>query len=498
MNLPRLAIFRSSCSAVWAVFILSLPLQAAAQAPSSRAIEAKWEFRAGGGTDRADVKEWHPAQVPGVVQTDLLRNGLIPDPFYQDNDTRLQWIGLADWEYRTTIDVDAAAASREHIDLVFEGLDTFADVYLNDQKILHADNMFRSWRVPVKNILKPGANTLRVVFHSPITSMIPQVKALPYELPSISTHNTGNEEGVATAPYTRKAPYQYGWDWGPRYVTAGIWQPVRLETWDALRIENFHVHQLKIDKEIAVVAAEVTIDVSRSVPSTVEISYAELNGAAAPVTKQAVQLDPGINQVSVPIRIANPKLWYPTGYGTQDRYRFSVIVRRGRDVAAEATLRTGLRSVELRREATKSGKSFEFVVNGVPIFAKGADMIPFDSFPNRVTPESHRQILESAREAHMNMVREWGGGYYESDDFYDICDELGIMVWQEFMFGGDMVPGGVDFQSNVRQEAIEQVTRLRDHPSVVLWCGNNEIETGWVHWEDRQAFKETVSPANRE
>src|ERR1700723_800386 len=498
MNLPRLVVFKSSHSAVLALFVLSLTLQTAGQAPSSRAVDAKWEFRALGTTIRADINEWHPARVPGVVQTDLLNNGLIPDPFYQDNDTRLQWIGLADWEYRTRVDVDAATASREHIDLVFEGLDTFADVYLNDKQVLHADNMFRSWRVPVKNILKTGANTLRVVFHSPIASMIPQVKALPYELPSISTHNTGNEENIATAPYTRKAPYQYGWDWGPRYVTEGIWQPVRLEAWDALRIENFHVHQLRIGKETASVTAEVTIDASRSVPATVEISCAELNGAPAPTIKQAVQLDSGINQVSVPIRIANPKLWYPTGYGAQDRYHFSVAVRRGRDVAAEATLRTGLRSVEVRRGVTKSGKSFEFVVNGVPIFAKGADMIPFDSFPNRVTPQSHRQILESAREAHMNMVREWGGGYYESDDFYDICDELGIMVWQEFMFGGDMVPGGVDFQNNVRQEAIEQVTRLRDHPSVVLWCGKNEIETGWVHWEDRQGFKETVSPANRE
>ena len=170
----------------------------------------------------------------------------------------------------------------------------------------------------------------------------------------------------------------------------------------------------------------------------------------------------------------------------------------GRNIAADASLKTGLRSIELRREVTGPNTSFAFVVNGIPIFAKGADVIPFDSFPNRVTPEIHRQILEAARDAHMNMVREWGGGYYESDDFYDICDELGIMVWQEFIFGGDMVPGGRDFQDNVTQEAIEQVERLRDHPSIVLWCGNNEIETGWVHWDDRKIFKESVSPADRE
>jgi len=486
----------ASCAVCLALF--SVVPNAVAQA-SSRAIDSKWEFRAVGNTDRADVKEWHPAQVPGVVQTDLLHDGLIPDPFYQDNDTRLQWIGLADWEYRTTFDADAATMAHEHIELVFDGLDTYADVYVNDQPVLHSDNMFRRWRVPVKTILKAGTNALRVVFHSPIESMIPKVKALPYQLPSISSHNTGNEEDVATAPYTRKAPYQYGWDWGPRYVTEGIWQPVRLETWDALRIENFHIRQQSIVKEAATVDAELEIDAGRATTAAIEINYSELSGAqAASPIRQTVQLDPGVNRISVPIRIANYKLWYPLGYGAQDRYRFSATVRQGKSIAAEAALKTGLRTVELRREVTPTGKSFEFVVNGISVFAKGADVIPFDSFPNHVTPENHRQILEAARDAHMNMVREWGGGYYESDDFYDICDELGILVWQEFIFGGDMVPGGADFTNNVRQEAIEQVTRLSDHPSIVLWCGNNEIETGWVHWDNRKDFQESVSPAIRD
>ena len=470
----------------------------AAQA-TSRALEAKWEFRAISKTDRAELQDWHPAQVPGVVQTDLLKDGLIPDPFYQDNDTKLQWIGLTDWEYRTTFEADAATLGHDHVDLVFEGLDTYADVYVNDQAVLHADNMFRRWRVPVKGILKSGPNNLRVVFHSPIESMIPKVKALPYILPAISTAiNTGNEENIATSPYTRKAPYQYGWDWGPRYVTEGIWRPIRVETWDALRIENFHVQQETITKTDAAVNAEFNIEAGRSTPASLEVTYGPLAGTAFPAVRQSVQLVPGLNRISVPIHIVNPKLWYPNGYGAQDRYQFSAVVRMGKDIVANAALKTGLRSIELRREVTKTGKSFAFIVNGIPVFAKGADVIPFDSFPNRVTPEIHRQILEAARDAHMNMVREWGGGYYESDDFYDICDELGILVWQEFMFGGDMVPGGAEFQNSVRQEAIDQVTRLRDHPSIVLWCGNNEIETGWVHWGDRQIFKESVSPADRE
>ncbi|MGD0569066.1 MAG: glycoside hydrolase family 2 protein [Candidatus Sulfotelmatobacter sp.] len=488
-----------------------LPLEAAET--SSRNLDSGWQFRAVANADRADVKEWHPAQVPGVVQTDLLHGGLIPDPFDKDNEFHLQWVGLADWEYQTTFQMDAAGLAREHVDLVFEGLDTFADVYLNDRAILHADNMFRRWRVPAKAGLKPGANTLRIVFHSAIEKMLPYVKTLPYVLPAISSHTYGNEEDIATAPYTRKAPYNYGWDWGPRYVTEGIWRPVRIESWDELRIENFHIHQENVSADLANVAAELEIETGRATTAVVTLAHDEMAGArtadgTAADGTQTVQLSAGINHLSFPVRIAAPKLWYPVGYGAQSRYRFSAQIfvgpdrvgpdRIGRENAARAETKTGLRSIELRRAADQWGKSFEFLVNGIPVFAKGADVIPFDSFPNRVTPEIHRNILQAARDAHMNMVREWGGGYYESDDFYDICDELGIMVWQEFMFGGDMIPGDAPFQENVRQEAIDQIKRLRDHPSIVVWCGNNEVETGWWHWGDRQEFKASISPDTRD
>ena len=481
-----------------AILALALPLYASE--PASRALDTGWQFRAAANVDRADVKDWHAAQVPGLVQTDLLRNHLIPDPFDQDNEFHLQWVGLADWEYQTTFDVGAATLAHQHVDLVFEGLDTFADVYLNNKQILQADNMCRRWRIAVKGGLRPGANTLRVVFHSAVEKMLPYVKSLPYVLPAISSQNGGNEENIATAPYTRKAPYQYGWDWGPRFVTEGIWRPVRLETWDAVRIENFHVHQHKINSSEARLTAEVEIEASAPGAAKIEFAHQELGAAKSAVNDgaQIVQLDAGMNQVSFPILISMPRLWFPVGYGDQNRYSFSALVRLGKEIGAQTRLTTGLRSAELRRQPDQWGKSYEFVINGIPIFAKGADMIPFDSFPNRVTPESHREILQAARDAHMNMVREWGGGYYESDDFYDIADELGIMVWQEFMFGGDMVPGDVPFQQNVRQEAVEQIKRLRDHPSIVLWCGNNEVETGWLHWGDRAAFKEAVSPAIRE
>jgi len=502
MRMLQFGVLRGLFAALGAVGMLlfcslvALPL--AASEPSSRNLDSGWQFRAVANADRSDVKDWHPAQVPGVVQTDLLRSGLIPDPFDRDNEFRLQWIGLADWEYQTTFQVDAAALAHEHMDLVFEGLDTFADVYLNEQNILNADNMFRRWLIPAKALLKPGANTLRIVFHSAVEKMIPYVKSLPYALPSISTNNFGNEENIATAPYTRKAPYHYGWDWGPRFITAGIWQPIRLETWDALRIGNFHIHQQSLSADLANVTAELEIEATRPTTATISLAHNEMSGPQSSDGNQTLQLNGGINHLSFPLRIVSPRLWYPVGYGAQNRYRFSAAIRIGRETAAHAESKTGLRSVELRRVPDQWGKSFEFVVNGISVFAKGADVIPFDSFANRVTPENHRNILQSARDAHMNMVREWGGGYYESDDFYDICDELGIMVWQEFMFGGDMVPGDTAFQENVRQEAIDQIKRLRDHPSIVLWCGNNEVETAWHHWGDRRDFQASISPGTRD
>ena len=474
-----------------------MPLHAAE--PAVVSLNSGWEFRALNAKDHPEVSSWRAAQVPGVVQTDLVAAKVIPDPFYGDNESRLQWMGLTDWEYRTTFRVDAATLQRMHVDLVFDGLDTFAEVFLNEQQVLTTDNMFRRWRVPAKPILKPGPNTLRIIFHSPITSMIPKVKALPYILPSVSTANEGNEENVATAPYTRKAPYQFGWDWGPRYITIGIWKPVYLEAWDAVRISNFHIRQQKITRDEAEASAEVAIEASAPTAAVVSIMRDNADGKmSAAAATQTVQLDAGTNQVVIPMRIASPRLWYPAGYGAQDRYRFAVAVKVGKTTAAQAAIRSGLRSVELRREPDQWGKSFTFVINGIPVFAKGANVIPFDSFPSRVTPERYRQILTAAHDAHMNMVREWGGGIYESDVFYDICDELGLMVWQEFMFGGDMVPGDLAFQENVREEAKQQVIRLRDHPSIVLWCGNNEVEAGWVAWADRLSFKESITPPQRD
>ncbi|MBB6251161.1 beta-mannosidase [Nitrospirillum iridis] len=472
-------------------------------APVVRELDQGWTFRLApqdpAAKAHAAETQWRAARVPGAVQTDLLALGRIADPFYRDAEAGLQWIGLADWDYRTTLTVDEATLRHQHVDLMFQGLDTFADVSLNGGAILSADNMFRTWRVPVKTALRPGANTLTVALHSPIAKVQPWLLKQPYALPGEFDSAFGDEPaGKQTSNYVRKANYQYGWDWGPRYVTLGIWRPVRLEVWDGPRLSDFHIDQRKVDAGSAVLEAQAEITADRSGPVRVTVTAVAPDGTTLPAVSQDVTLDAGANHVELPIRVEHPQLWYPVGYGAPDLYTFHVEVSDGAEVVASGTRRTGLRHVELRRAPDQWGKSFEFVVNGIPVFAKGANLIPMDSFPSRVPQETARALLQSARDANMNMLRMWGGGHYQDDAFYDLADEMGVMVWQDFMFGGAITPYDVAFRESSRAEAVDQVKRLRDHPSIVLWCGNNEVQTGWESWPDRQQFKDSVAPAERE
>lgn len=445
----------------------------AGQRPASaRTLHEGWRFR------QAGTDAWHRATVPGCVHTDLLAAGLIEDPFYRDNESKLQWIGRAGWEYETTFRVAPELLSRRHVELVFEGLDTYATVYLNGTQLLSADNMFRTWRADARAALRAGPNTLRVLFRSPINEVLPRMRAVAYELPA------SNDQGEKTSPYTRKAPYQYGWDWGPRFVTSGVWRPVRLEAWDAARVSDFHVEQRSLTDERAELTAAVeVVSDEDGAEARLVVEDAE---TGARLAEQTARLARGRGVVRVDFSLARPRLWWPAGLGPQNLYRFRArLITNGRQ-ADSAETRTGLRNVELRRQADRWGKSFEFVVNGAPVFAKGANWIPADSFPTRVTRERYRRLLTAARDANMNMLRVWGGGIYEADDFYELCDELGLMVWQDFMFACSMYPGDEEFLENVRAEASDNVRRLRAHPSLVLWCGNNEVETAWHHWGWKQ------------
>jgi len=441
-------------------------------------LDSGWEFRQRADSTGAKDSDWHPAQVPGVVHTDLLRNKLIPDPFYRDNEAKQQWIENADWEYRCTIPAPLVLLEHRNIELVFEGLDAYSEVWLNGTRILTADNMFREWRIDVKPYLKAGANSLRVVFPSPIRAAAKIAAADKWR---DKTH-------TAEKTYIRKAAYEYGWDWGPRFVTSGIWRPVRLEVWDRARISDLHIRQRDVTAGVAhlVAEAEVTAAADEAAEVSVDYGHGRSTGAAA----RTVALHAGVNHIDLPIEVGKPDLWYPAGYGAQPIYKFSARVRVGGRLEDEAAAHTGLRSIVLRREPDQWGRSFEFVVNGIPVFGKGADVIPFDSFPTRVTTAQYRQVLQSAKDANMNMIRHWGGGYYETQEFYDICDELGIMIWQDFMFGNDWQPGTYAFKQSVAQEAEDQLRRLRNHPSIVLWCGNNETEVGYI-WAVKDQTPET-------
>jgi beta-mannosidase len=443
------------------------------------ALDHGWQFRQVTSAPQEPEAGWLPATVPGDVHLDLLANKKIDDPFFRGNEPKLQWIENESWEYRLRFDVTPSMLARSNVDMVFDGLDAAAQVYVNGTQVLAADNMFRIWRVSVKGYLHTGKNLLRVVFPSPIKAAQEVAARDPWQPKTKTDFKT----------YIRKAAYEYGWDWGPRFVTSGIWRPVQLEAWDKVRIADFAIRQRDVSSEVAHADAEVEVESASAGSARVSVQYTD-NGK--PVTLSTVaNLHAGRNIIDLPVEIRQPKLWYPAGYGDQPLYEFTAQVGAVGQPAETRKVKAGLRSIVLHRQLDKWGRSFELIVNGIPVFAKGADVIPFDSFPNRVTTADYRRILESARDANMNMIRHWGGGYYETDEFYAICDELGIMVWQDFMFGNDWQPGTYDFKLNIEAEADDQVRRLRNHPSIVVWCGNNETESA-LGWNGRQSLPADV------
>ena len=462
------------------VSLLALPIFAASNAPKRIIpIDSGWQFRQRVIDPAAKPTEWRPAQVPGDVHLDLLHNNLIPAPFYHDNEAKLQWIENAGWEYQTTLNVTPEMLSHQHLELVFEGLDTYCDIYVNGQHALTASNMFREWRTDVRSLLKPGADTLLVVFPSPIKAAAKIAATDPWQ----------SRTQVADKTYIRKAAYEYGWDWGPTFVTSGIWRPAHLAIWDDARISDFYVQQNDSSQQVAHLDLQVEVTASQDESAKLAIDYGY--GGKKDSASRNVTLHSGLNKIDLPVQIDHPSLWYPAGYGAQPIYQFHAKLTVGKSTADEADAKAGLRTIVLRRDVDQWGRSFEFVVNGIPVFAKGADVIPFDSFPSRVTTAQYRQILQSAKDANMNMVRNWGGGYYETQEYYDMCDELGLMVWQDFMFGNDWQPGTYAFKQDVEKEVEYQVKRLRNHPSIVLWSGNNETEIAF-QWKGKADYPADV------
>ncbi len=416
-----------------------------------------------------------PATVPGCVHTDLLAAGHIPDPYIDRNENDVQWIGLCDWRYETVFDVSDDVLAHECVDLVCDGLDTVAEVAVNGTVIGRSESMHCAYRSPMKAALKRGENRLTVTFASAVRYAREQRDRL------------GNRPHVEISePYNfvRKMGCNFGWDWGPTLVTCGIWQPIRLEAWSGVRIDTVRPLVTRADQERAVVDVYTSLTFEDSVPTDVRVAVR----IVSPSGKEFEQVcdvhgEMESEQHAVTLEIPKPKLWWPHCHGNQPLYTVEVTLSSAEGIELDTwSSQIGMRTVRLNRDADEVGSAFTFEINGEPVYCRGANWIPDDCFPTRVSEERYRERLEQAVDANMNMLRVWGGGIYESETFYRLCDELGIMVWQDFLFACAAYSEEEPFTSLVQEEARYQVTRLSPHPSLVLWNGNNENIWGYFDW----------------
>ncbi len=427
------------------------------QLPIVQSLHSNWLFH------HPEKQQWYPATVPGNIFSDLLQNKLIEDPFIGINEEKVQWVSKTDWTYRSNFAVDKNILYKKNIVLNFKGLDTYANIYLNDSLILKTNNAFRSYSVDVKSILQKE-NQLQIEFSNTQGRELKAKEKLPYELPE------GNRV------FTRKAQFQYGWDWGPKLNTSGIWKNIYLKSWNDIVLSDVYISTNKLTKEKAILQSEVTIN------SEYEGSLKIITEVGKQQYSNVIDLEKGIHKYTIPLVVENPKLWWPHNIGEPYLYNIKIQLIKDRNVIDQKIMRYGLRTIELVTEKDSVGQSFYFKVNGTPVYAKGANYIPQNSFQSNVKKTHYEKLLSNAVDANMNMLRVWGGGIYENDVFYQLCDEKGILVWQDFMFACAMYPGNNNFLNNVQQETIEQVTRLRNHPCIALWCGNNENSEGWHRW----------------
>ncbi len=440
-------------------------------------IHEHWQFK------KASQKNWMEAEVPGCIHTDLIKNKIIKGPFYRTVEKEIQWIGEEDWEYQTTFDVPDKILKKENVEIIFKGIDTYADIYLNGNLLISTYNMFREWRVNVKDILKAKGNALHIYFHNVFKVDLPKWENAPFRL---SAFPNNDQSDIQIAMYARKAQFHYGWDWGPRLITCGIWRPVQLIAWNDFIIRDIFIRQDSVSKECAQLTAVVEAEAAEEVSAQLWFYQGEVE-----IDEQSVQLITGMNKFEIPIEVENPRLWWTNGLGEQYLYKFSVELQNGKHHKAQS-VKTGLRDLKIIREKDDQGTSFYVQLNGIPVFMKGANYIPQDNFQNRVTPERYEYLIRSAAESNMNMLRVWGGGIYENDIFYELCDRYGILIWQDMMFACAMYPGDENFLENVEQEVSQNVKRLRNHPCIALYCGNNENEISWYQWNWKQQYPSEI------
>ncbi len=436
-----------------------------------------------------------PATVPGCVHTDLLANKLLENPFYRDNELQQMWVGETDWSYSRSFSVGAELLSHDRVLLKCHGLDTIATLYVNGNLLGHADNMFRTWEYDVKSQLHEGENTLEIQFAAPM----PYVRRMDAEKGLMA--GWVEPMRINSGAWIRKEPCNFGWDWGPKMPTSGIWRDIELVAFDMARLTDVSIqqehHEGRVSLNFKIAAEQVTSDTLSAV-----ITISKNNKVVA---NQSIVFTGDLAEAS--LAIPNPELWWVHNFGEQTLYTVEVVLQNAdRKLLDSSSKKVGLRTLTLERHADEWGESFYFACNGVPFFAKGADWIPASPYPGEVV--NYKQFIQATADANMNMLRVWGGGIYEEDIFYDLCDEYGIAIWQDFMFACGTYPSfDAEFMANVKAEAEDNIKRLRHHACMALWCGNNEIEQGmpdpsWkktMSWEDySRLFDELLANLVRE
>jgi len=428
-------------------------------------LNGKWLFKAVNyrktlPKEHKSAAQWMKGSVPGTVHTDLMANGKIPDPFFRMNENEVQWVDAQQWTYRKEVTLSKQLLAEDVVELVTGGLDTYATLFCNGKKVSETANMFVEHRFDLKRYLRPGKNIIEIIFDSPVA----QSKALERIHGILQVANNSHRV------YVRKAQYSFGWDWGPRLTTSGIWRDIRLEAYSHARLHAPFVKVVSVTKAEALL--ELSINVSRFTSQPLQLRTTIWDEKAVATDQRRVNA----KQMKFLISVKKPRIWWPNGYGDQPMYRaiFSIVSKNEEIEHLEVAF--AVRTVRLLQDPDKKGTSFIIEINGEKIFCKGADWIPGDSFIPRISSQTYEKLLGMAKTANMNMLRVWGGGIYEQEIFYELCDRYGLMVWQDFMFACGEYPETPWFLNQVKDEAEKVVTNLRNHPSIVLWCGNNECE----------------------
>jgi len=424
-------------------------------------LNGKWKMK------RTTDQQWIDATVPGSVFNDLLNAGIIEDPYYRENEDQAKEIASYDYEYQREFEVDSRVLSYDQVKLLCKGLDTLAEIKINDHFLARTNNMHRIYEFDIKDMLRPGKNTIHILFSSPLNFVREKHKENPL---------WGVSEAIPGYPHLRKAHYMFGWDWGIQLPDSGIWRDIELRCYNTARLDDVYITQHHRDGKVSL-DVRVRCRQWKAASLDIHVKVTDPDGNAMTKTVPAREGDNHIEML-----IEDPRLWWPNGYGDQPLYEVEVQISSGEELLDSDFYKIGLRTMKVRREKDQWGESFEFEVNGVSIFAMGADYIPEDHILPRMNPERTERLIKDCVEANFNCIRVWGGGIYPDDYFFDLCDQYGLIVWQDLMFACAVYEMTDEFAENIKKEAEDNIKRIRHHASLGLWCGNNEMEMGWVSW----------------